>query len=142
MLACSELDVVFKVACSLVNPNASPGSIGDYLKVLGKKYELVSEEVRVDRYSEVIKPFAGWTKDHPPEWWSAYNKVKHRRHQYFEMASLKYTTHAVAGLFVGNLIALNELGLIGNVSDRPVLLGRDAEPGHLMVETGYRVHMI
>jgi hypothetical protein len=142
MLACSELDVVFKVACATVAPNASPDSIGAYFECLSKKYRLVSEEVRVDRYSEVLKPFDGWTKDHPPAWWSAYNKVKHRRHEHFELASLKNTIHALTGLFVGNLLALNELGLISNVFDGPILLGRDSEPGHLMVETGYKVDVL
>jgi hypothetical protein len=79
---------VFKVACSRIAQNAPADSIGQYFSCLDAKYNLAAERVRLDRYSEVLVPFASWDKDTPPAWWTAHNKVKHRRHEHFEQATL------------------------------------------------------
>jgi len=57
LLACAEIDVVFKVVCTEVSPSTNPDSIGQYVTCLTTKYNLVAETVRVDRYSTVISPF-------------------------------------------------------------------------------------
>jgi len=139
LISCSELDVVFKVACSRVAQNAQADSIRQYFSCLDAKYNLAAEKVRLDRYSEVLVPFAGWDKDTPPPWWTAQNKVKHRRHEHFDQATLGNALDALAGLFVANLLVLNEYQLIGDVHEVPTLLGRDDEPGHLLLESGYKV---
>ena len=139
LISCSELDVVFKVACGRIAQNASADSMGQYFSFLDAKYDLAAERVRLDRYSEVLVPFASWDKDRPPAWWTAHNKVKHRRHEHFEQATLGNALHALAGLFVANLLVLNEYQLIRDVHEVPSLLGRDDEPGHLLLESSYKV---
>ncbi len=139
LLTCSELDVVFKVACDQVAPTTDADSIGQYYACLNSKYNLAAETVRIARYSEVITPFGNWDRDTPPAWWTAQNKVKHRRHEHFDQATLRNTLLGLCGLFVANLLVLNECGLIDAVHEVPTLLGRDAEPGHLLLESGYKV---
>jgi hypothetical protein len=39
---------------------------------------------------------------------------------------------ALCGLFVANLLLLNEYQLLGAVHEVPTLLARDFEPGHLL----------
>ena len=141
LLLCSELDVVFKVACDHAAPASGADCIGRYFECLDNKYDLRSEEVRVDRYSQRVVPFQGWTAQVPPPWWTAGNKVKHRRHEHFEQATLGNALKAVSGLFVANLIVLHEQAALDHLYETPVLLGRDSEPGHLMLEASYRVNL-
>jgi|CXWL01.1.fsa_nt_gi hypothetical protein len=141
ILICSELDVLFKVVCRSACPGRNPDSIGKYFSCVSGKYRLESEAVRVDRLSTRVLPFEHWGENSPPAWWTAQNKVKHHRHEHFQEATLGNTLHALCGLFVGNLLALNEFSLIDQVHDVPVLLGRDDEPGHLLLESGYRVEL-
>jgi hypothetical protein len=139
LLTCSELDVDFKVVCSHVAPTAEAESIGQYFTCITTKYDISKETVRLDRFSERVEPYAQWNKDTPPTWWTAQNKVKHRRHEYFDQATLGNTMQALCGLFVANLLLLNEYQLLGAVHEVPTLLGRDSEPGHLLLEASYKV---
>jgi hypothetical protein len=139
LLICAELDVVFKVACNQVESTSSATSIGGYFACLNAKYNLASEVVRIDRYSEMRSPFANWDTDTPPAWWTAQNKVKHHRHEHFDQATLGNTLQAICGLFVANLLVLHEYELITKVNELPTILGRDTEPGRLMLESSYKV---
>lgn len=139
ILICSELDVLFKVVCSSAIPGSDADSIGKYFSCVSGKYRPESENVRVDRLSTQVLPFEHWGENSPPPWWTAQNKVKHHRHEHFKEATLGNTLHTICGLFIGNLFALNEFSLIDQVHDVPMLLGRDDEPGHLLLESGYRV---
>ena len=141
LLLCSELDVVFKVACDKIDPVGGADSIGKYFTCLDAKYNLASEVVRIDRYSTKVVPFENWSVLSPPVWWTAGNKVKHRRHEHFELATLGNALHALCGLFIGNLLVLHGQGTIDQVHDTPILLGRDSEPGRLMLESSYAVSL-
>jgi len=140
MLSCAELDVVLKVTCNHIDATASADSIGQYFSCLDLSYHVTSEEVRVDRFSLALRPFQDWTRDTPPAWWTAHNKVKHRRHESFHLASFINALEAIAGLFVANLLLLNESSRLSTIVDRPVLLGREHSPGDLILEAGYRVY--
>lgn len=139
MLSCAELDVVLKVMCNHIAGNASADKISSYFSCLDSKYNVTLEKVRVDRFSLVLQPFQDWSLSNRPAWWTAQNKVKHRRHESFHLASFINALEAIAGLFVANLLLLNESLLISTVADRPILLGREHSPGYLMLEEGYRV---
>lgn len=142
ILVCSELDVVFKVACDSIDVSNCADSIGNYHGCVSSRYDICSEIVKLDRFSEIVKPFDGWTTNEPPVWWTAQNKVKHERHQQFHQATLYNTMCAISGLFVANLIVLYELSLIDSIHEGPVLLGRDSEPGNLALQAGYRVNRV
>ena len=141
ILVCSELDVVFKVACDSIDGSNGADSIGEYYGCVSSKYEISSEIVKLNRFSEIVRPFADWTKDAPPYWWTAQNKVKHKRHEQFHQATLHNTMCSISGLFIANLIVLNEYSLIRSVHELPVVLGRDSEPGALLLESSYRVNL-
>jgi hypothetical protein len=49
---------------------------------------------------ETRVPFANWKDGKSPEWYQAYNKVKHDRNNNFEEASFKNLIDAFAGLFI------------------------------------------
>ena len=139
LLACAELDVVLKVICSHIDSTSSADSIGQYFLGLDTKYEVPAEKVLVSRFTLALLPFQGWDRDSPPSWWTAHNKVKHRRHESFHLASAINSLQALAGLFVANLILLNEISLLDSVAEGPILLGREHAPGLLLLEGGYQV---
>jgi hypothetical protein len=56
--------------------------------------------IDVPQYELSLTPWNEWLQDKNPDWWRAYNDVKHKRHDYFADANLKNTLNAVAGLFV------------------------------------------
>jgi len=142
MLICSEMDVLFKVICDHINNSANADSIGKYYGVISTKYDITSEKIIIDRYGLKLFPFEDWNQDTPPSWWTAYNKVKHRRHEHFSQANLGNVLQTIAGLFVLNLIALNEYSLISKIFNHPSLLDRDVSPGALMLETSYKVKLV
>ena len=139
ILVCSELDVVFKVICDSVNVDEGADSVGKYQRCIAAKYKVEAEQVRIDRFSLVLTPFDLWSSSRPPPWWTAQNKVKHHRHECFNQATFGNVLNATAGLFVANLILLNEFGLLGQVNERPSLLDREHSPGYVLREEGYRV---
>lgn len=142
ILICSEMDVLFKVVCDPIDNSASASSIGEYYGVIISKYDITSEKIIVGRYGLELYPFKDWNQNKPPSWWTANNKVKHQRHEHFHQANLGNTLHAIAGLFVLNLIALNEYSLISKIFDHPSLLDRDESPGSLMLTSKYKVKLV
>lgn len=93
----------------------------------------------------ILQPFKSWTKT-PPEWWQAYNKVKHDRINNYHVATYNYTVLALVGLhqviarswmFIENLIKAgwfnmeDEEGFMDLISSRCSCSG----PPDLPVET-------
>lgn len=141
ILACSELDVVLKVAYDSVQHTSAADSIGKYLSCLNSKYDIKTEKVLIDRFSKTIVPFKKWSQTTPPNWWTAQNKVKHRRHKNFNQATLKNALLALCGLFVANLVVLNEFGILESIHETPTLLGRETEPDALLLESSFCVNL-
>ena len=101
-------------------------SIKDYCKIAQAShlqgYEVIYENWRGGPYR--FKPFDSWSKSHPLEWYKNYNTVKHNREQEFELANLKNTIHAVAGVFV---ILFSQFGLNTNWKDHSLEVAIDEE---------------
>ncbi|MBM4764689.1 hypothetical protein [Bacillus sp. B15-48] len=107
---CSELDVLSKNLCSLLEPTGNFTTMPDYTEIiLGSFPEIPNKQVKA-KWKEVLSPWSDW-KGNPeyqsPSWWSNYNKVKHNRSNkdtegnfYFEEANLGNVLNALAGLFV------------------------------------------
>ena len=55
--------------------------------------------ILIPRYGLTLKPWISWTRETPPLWWTAYNKVKHHRDTGFKEANLGNTLNAVSALF-------------------------------------------
>ena len=56
-----------------------------------------------------------------PDWWRAYNKVKHERNSHFKEASLINTLNSTAGLFILLLLFHRKLAESGRLSPNPIL---------------------
>jgi len=124
----SELDMVFKVLCKTIVGSSKADSInGYYTDITGKFPDLTTLKRSVRRFKLELQPFAGWTKNDPPCWWTCgFNKIKHARNEFFHFATLKHTLDAVAALQIAlfHLYHLKEDSEVGEfgISELPRLI--------------------
>jgi hypothetical protein len=120
--ASAEVDVVLKQICKKYTPSSTASSIGKYFpEVSANCQNFVGFEVKIPRYGLTLQPWINWKADLPPDWWSAHNKVKHQRDQYFEKATLKNCLNAMGGLFVAVLHLYEEEAATGDLLQIPRL---------------------
>lgn len=101
LTAASEVDVVAKLVCKSCNEGSSAKNIEDYRRELSQAFSRIPDiEVTIPRYGLTLAPWSDWQNDKTPDWWSAYNRVKHERNAHFRKANLKNTLNAIGGLFV------------------------------------------
>ena len=118
LAAASEVDVVAKQLCSLVDAAANPGNIEQYRTTLRRHLpEIENSLVTIPRYGLTLEPWSNWRSDETPDWWRDHNKVKHQRGEHFPLANLQNVLNAMAGLF---LLVLYYY--------RSVIVGRRIEP--------------
>ena len=100
LAAGSEVDVALKALCAKTEPRRKPKNISDYKKILLPKFkEITSQPVKIRKFGITVVPWEGWdTKS--PQWWQAYNHVKHSRLSNYRLGNLENVLHAVAGLGV------------------------------------------
>lgn len=101
--AASEVEVVAKALCIVLEPASNPSNINGYRKILVEKLpDLARTEVFVHRYSLSYAPWSSWVpgEDGNPAWWRAYNNVKHQRDRHFDQANLQHALNAMGGLLV------------------------------------------
>jgi hypothetical protein len=113
--AASEVDVLCRRFCAEISPvsGLDRRNIGDYKRILTQARRSISKEkIFVPRYGITLTPWANWDDARPapewwespledvPEWWTAYNKVKHERGAHFGKATLKNALNALGGLLV------------------------------------------
>lgn len=101
--AASEVDVMAKLLCKHLQPRQKCENINDYRCVLLDKLpDMVTTEISIDRYGFSFKPWENWSQqdDCNPDWWSAYNKVKHERNIYFYKATLKNAINSIGALLI------------------------------------------
>ncbi|OGP51026.1 MAG: hypothetical protein A2Y79_00305 [Deltaproteobacteria bacterium RBG_13_43_22] len=120
LAASSETDVVLKMLCKLFAPDAQneanyratiPQNISDFTKL----------KVDMPRYELSFQPWQPWDSNQTPDWWTAYNKVKHERDSYYEKANLGNVLQSMAALFVSNLYLYKDLANKGELSPWPQL---------------------
>ncbi|MEC5385190.1 hypothetical protein VVD49_05610 [Uliginosibacterium sp. H3] len=120
--AASEVDVVLKQLCEKLDPNCRASSINTYRSVIFSTFPgLESYVVTVPRFGLTLTPWESWHEGSSPLWWTAYNKVKHRRHTHFEEACLKHALNGVAALFLVLLLFYREEAMGGLLSPDPSL---------------------
>lgn len=82
-------------------------SIGEFREVFDPYYQLSKWRIGIGKpflpYDE-IQPFLQFSKKHSPEWWLAYNKVKHDMFNNRIHGNLENLLHALAGLFLLNVL--------------------------------------
>ena len=104
LAAGSEIAVLLRQLCNLVAPEVKVENIKGYRKIITEHYpEIAKEKVYIRSYTLTFEPWKDWQNDiasmEPnPEWWTAHNKVKHRRHMAYPQANLKNVMDAVAAL--------------------------------------------
>lgn len=100
ILACTEIESVFKAICFEIENKQVAGDIGTYkATILGKYPNIVHTTVIIKRLGRNIEPFYGWDTG-PLPWWTAYNEVKHNRGSKFSNATYINATTAIAALYV------------------------------------------
>jgi hypothetical protein len=108
--AASEVDVMAKCLCALVDPNAAPSKINLYREVLmqavndAKIADLTAIRVAVPRYGIDFRPWENWAIGKTPDWWLSYNHVKHKRDEHFHEATLQHALNALGALFILNYL--------------------------------------
>lgn len=114
---CSEIDVVAKCLCKLIDSTFSGKSINKYCKCIIDHFpKFPDTTVRMPDYNLELKPWNGWAyniesnsniKASNPEWWTKYNKLKHERTtyntatglQYYKLANQENVLKSLAALF-------------------------------------------
>lgn len=111
ILACTEIESVFKAICRNIEGSQTAGNMGQYKEAILGKYPKISEAiVSVARLGRTIKPFEDWTQGKLP-WWDAYQQVKHNRGNAFGFATYKNATYAMAALYVSIFYLAETVGL-------------------------------
>lgn len=135
----SEVDVLCKIICKRVDSTASTATIDDYRACLTAHSQIASEQVLIRRHNLAFRPWDAWNRGTNPSWWRSYNNVKHQRDTCFPEANLENTANAISGLFALVLYCHQAEKSSEALEPYPILLGREREPGHLLLESGYIV---
>jgi len=99
--SCSEIDVIFKEICSLLDENSSVENINQYRREIKSLLpDIINEKVNVGFSGLDIRPWQNWNGDKNPNWWRSHNNVKHQRNIYFADANLLNTINAISALFI------------------------------------------
>lgn len=107
---CSEIDTICKVFCKEINGKIDIDNCGiqEYMDVLPKRYPtFAKEEVSFMGVGyRTMQPWKSIEKGYPPNWWVAYNKVKHHRDKVengkinYKLANQKNVADSLAALYV------------------------------------------
>ena len=118
---CSEVDVILKSICTeLGNTTADDMQYGYTPTILQNWTNIISQKVK---FKDVeLQPFSNW-KHSPdyksPDWWTPYNKVKHKRVHNYRKANLKNVVNALAGLYILENYFVKYIGDRDNDMDVP-----------------------
>lgn len=102
LAAASEIDVVAKVLCGQIDPLGRRGNIDDYRNLIVPAFPAIPRiEMGIQWNVVRVRPWETWGATTPtnPDWWHAYNKVKHERNTNFKSGNLQNTLGAIAGLY-------------------------------------------
>jgi hypothetical protein len=101
LAASSEVDVVAQQLCRRLDSSANAENIEQYRNVIKTHIPFIGTSiVTIPRYGLELMPWSNWQSDKTPDWWRAYNKVKHERNTHFKKANLKNVLNAMSGLLL------------------------------------------
>lgn len=119
--ACSEIEVICKLLCQIIDPEHDyvsseiPNKSGDKMvknminmetlsKVLLQRFpHIYQAKAEIVQKHEMIYPFACWKAGVCKlSWWETHNRVKHYRHNHFNEATLENALNSVAALTILN----------------------------------------
>jgi hypothetical protein len=97
----SEVDVIAKEMCKIINPTDDVDGINNYYPVILGKFPTFKDEiVYLDKYGLDFQPWIDWKPTVSPLWWQSYNKVKHQRNDFFPRANLKNVLNSMGALLI------------------------------------------
>lgn len=106
---CSEIDTICKVFCKEIDEKIDINTCGiqEYIDILPKRYPAFpKEEIRfVGIEYRTMQSWKSIEKGFPPNWWVAYNKVKHHRDKVengkinYKLANQKNVADSLAALY-------------------------------------------
>lgn len=102
LAAASEVDVVAKTLCAQIDPHSKPKNIEEYRQLIVPEFPAIPAiEMGIEWNPLRIKPWESWAASDPssPDWWQAYNGVKHERNTNFRSGNLRNALEAIAGLY-------------------------------------------
>lgn len=99
--ASSEVDVILREICRIVDVNKNANNINDYREVIQEYLpNMINEPIFIHRYGLEFVPWENWNDNESPDWWRCHNKVKHQRNKHFDMANLQNALNAVGALLI------------------------------------------
>jgi hypothetical protein len=99
--ASSEVDVIMKQLCTLIDPAQVTNNINEYKTIIQNNLnQFITEEISIDRFGLSYQPWINWSENTNPDWWRSYNNVKHERNIHFSEANLQNTINAIGGLLI------------------------------------------
>lgn len=122
--AAAEVDVVCKQICQSLDGNSVAENILQYRDEIAAAYPVMTNfDVLAPRYGLRLTPWSNWNQPNGvPLWWTAYNKIKHERHNEYHRANLKNVLNAIAGLFVACLYLYIDKATLGELIPSPSIL--------------------
>ena len=122
LLACSEVDKLCHKLCSNFSKRKKNINITFYRETLNKHISHVAYmKVEVPRYGLEIIPFDNWQKKSSPDFWQAYNRIKHDITKHKEAAKLIHAINSIAALFILNLYYYRKKAEAGELGPPSVL---------------------
>lgn len=101
--ASAEVEAVLKDLIFLYS-RASPRNISECMNsILKSSPDFPDKAVLSQRYGLMLRPWDNWRYGKAPDWWQAYNGIKHDRRSSFHMANLRNALNAVAALYLVNV---------------------------------------
>jgi hypothetical protein len=101
LLIGSEVDVVAKMLCRKIAPDKKAGDIDDYRSIIMAQFAgMNTVEIEIPKFNMKVQPWLIWDPKiaKSPDWWRAYNNVKHERDKCFPDANQVNTLYALCGL--------------------------------------------
>ena len=120
---CSEIDVLCKEFCKILNANSKADNIHKYCKeIIDYQTNFSTKKIYVANWQKTIQPWLNWNykisvdkngvsriSSTPPKWWTVYNKVKHQRTTampsygnipFYKLANQENIVSALGALFI------------------------------------------
>jgi hypothetical protein len=142
--ASSEVDVIMKQLCSLIDPTKTTKNINGYRNIIQTGLQsFMNEEICINRFGLTYKPWDNWNGTQNPNWWSSYNNVKHQRNSHFNEANLQNTINAVGALLLTvvyyyKLAFSNEVGYL--IDFRETTRHLQPEASFMSINADYYYH--
>jgi len=97
MQACSEIEIIYKRICNIEPESKTDMKIYRDFIINNHHQDFFNVEVLIPIYHEKLKPWLVCTENKSPEFWRAYNVIKHQGK--LEEATLENAINSLAGLF-------------------------------------------